>query len=131
MGMAANCCPPGPTGGQQLCLPTEIGITRCFGEGVPSDCIQDGMPCSFSAECCNGYCVLNQDGELVCGDQCVPLAGACMADADCCEGLVCVDGSCVPTTNDCVPIGGACQTHDDCCNEWCDQNTGVCGVVIE
>jgi hypothetical protein len=124
-GQAANCCPQGADGGQALCEPTILGVSRCFGEGTLEECIPDGEPCSFSDECCNGLCLPNADGELVCGSECVPADGECRADADCCDGL-CIDRTCSPNDTGCVPLGGECETQDDCCAGVCNPNTGVC-----
>jgi len=126
LGQAANCCPQGPNGGQQLCLPTLIGITRCYPVN-PTTCIPDGEECSFDDMCCGGYCVPNTNGVLVCGSTCIQLSGACTADSDCCDGF-CSYGFCVQSPLDCIPLGASCNTDADCCSETCDPNTHVCSL---
>jgi hypothetical protein len=130
-GNSYNCCPSGPDGGSQLCLPTDIGITRCYGVGTSEACLQDGEPCTFSDECCGGFCLPNQDGDLVCGSDCVPKDGVCTTHADCCDDMICEDGVDGPTCQDnpygCVPIGGDCQVHEDCCSGYCIE--GACTVT--
>ena len=41
-GSAANCCPSGPDGGQQLCESTLLGVSRCFGTTTIDTCLPDG-----------------------------------------------------------------------------------------
>jgi hypothetical protein len=125
-GQSANCCPQGPSGGNQLCIETIMGVPRCWDEGTPSNCIADGQPCSFSDECCGGVCAPDENGNLVCGSTCIPLTGACTVDADCCDAGLCIGGSCSPNNNDCQPIGGACTEATDCCSGECDTVNGVC-----
>jgi hypothetical protein len=128
-GNSNNCCPPGAGGGPELCLPTEIGITRCFGEGTNIECLDDGEPCAFSDECCNGFCLPDENGDLFCGSTCVPLGGECTTHADCCadQDLICTDGTCQPNPYGCVPIGGECENSNDCCAGDC--LNGVCIVT--
>ena len=103
-GQAANCCPQGAEGGNRLCEPTVLGVSRCFGPGTLEECIPDEGPCSLADECCGGFCLPTEDGGYVCASECVVVDGACTADVDCCEG-VCVDGSCTPDQFGCVPLG--------------------------
>jgi hypothetical protein len=126
-GNSNNCCPSGPDGGSDLCLPTEIGITRCYGVGTNDTCLEDGEPCTFGDECCGGFCLPNQDGDLVCGSDCVPKDGVCTTHADCCDDMVCEDGVCTDNPYGCAPIGGDCQEHDDCCSGYCID--GICTVA--
>ena len=107
-----------------------MGITRCFGEGTVEECLIDGEICSFGDECCGGLCLPDANGVLRCGAECVPLAGACLADGDCCD-VICLNGSCEPNFSDCVPMGGACTEHVDCCGGYCDLATGICGVNVK
>jgi len=125
LGMAANCCPSGPTGGQQLCQDTILGITRCFS---PDDttCLDDGSSCSFSDQCCGGFCLPDPTtGELVCAADCVDTGQPCTADLDCCDG-VCWDGVCNPSSMGCDPLGSSCTEDDDCCSGYCDPTDGTC-----
>lgn len=110
---------------------TDLGIRRCFGEGVPDECIPDGDPCSFSEECCNGYCVPNEDGDLVCGDECVPVNEDCRSDMDCCDDLICIDGVCEPNFSDCVVLGHSCESNEDCCSGYCNPDLGVCQQELD
>jgi hypothetical protein len=125
VGQAANCCPTGPLGGPRLCLPTVLGLTRCYDPDAVDDCLPDGSPCSFGDECCGGFCLPDQNGDLFCGAVCVPEGEACTVDMDCCEG-VCTDGLCAPNFTDCQPIGGACEAPEDCCSNYCDLTAGLC-----
>lgn len=124
LGQAANCCPQGAQGGNKLCLPTLLTVTRCFGVGTNTTCIPDGQPCHFGDECCNKLCLPDASGKLVCAKTCVPLKGACTADGDCCDG-VCLFGSCQPSPTGCAPLGAKCKTNTDCCGGYCGPN-GVC-----
>ena len=124
-GQSTNCCPSGPNGGQQLCLETVLGLNRCFDSDAVDNCVVEGGTCAFADECCEGLCIPDANGNLVCSPLCVQLGDACTADGDCCDGL-CVGGSCVPDFNDCVPIGGSCTLGSDCCSGICNDNTGTC-----
>jgi len=127
-GNSYNCCPSGPTGGSLLCLDTAIGITRCFGEGTNETCLPDGAECSFSDECCGGFCLpIDDTGTLVCGAQCVELGGTCTAHADCCDNMVCEDEVCQINPYECAPIGAACEEPEDCCSGDC--LGGTCTVT--
>jgi len=128
-GQAANCCPPGSTGGMRLCEPTFLGVSRCFTAGTTDECIPDGQPCTMADECCSELCLPDAEGNLICGPNCVPVQGACRADADCCEGL-CISGTCQPSDIECQPLGGYCDTPEDCCADFCDTVTHRCAVVI-
>ncbi len=132
-GQAANCCPQGSGGGNLLCLPTDLAnVKRCFTEGTPEQCLADGQPCAFADECCSNLCLPDQSGNLVCGEvgggDCVPLAGGCTSDSDCCDGNLCLNGSCLPNFTGCVPLGGACTQNSDCCGAFCDMNIGKCSI---
>jgi hypothetical protein len=124
-GQAANCCPQGTDGGQQLCEPTILGVRRCFAPGTPDECIPDGGECNFADECCGGLCLPDPDGGYFCSDTCVPVEGACTTSADCCDG-VCIQQQCEPNTFGCIPLGTTCTTDEDCCTGLCSD--GVCAV---
>jgi hypothetical protein len=124
-GSANNCC-----GGQELCLPTIAGVSRCFSAPPDESCILDGEPCSFSDECCCLLCAPDTEGSLVCcpgGEPCVPDGGACISDIDCCS-MSCIDGVCGPPDTNCIPLGGTCTTDEDCCSGRCDPTTNTCTV---
>ncbi|MBN1612409.1 MAG: hypothetical protein JW940_37610 [Polyangiaceae bacterium] len=128
-GQAANCCPNGRDGGNRLCLPSVIGVHRCFTAGTPEECVPDGQSCAFGDECCSGLCLPDQDRNLVCGPACVPTDGACTADGDCCDGL-CMDGQCTPRLLECVPLGVACRLDAGCCSGFCNEQYGVCNQIL-
>ncbi|MBN1655853.1 MAG: hypothetical protein JXA30_18955 [Deltaproteobacteria bacterium] len=128
-GQSANCCPQGATGGLRLCKPTFLGVSRCFTKGTTTECLPDGQTCTMADECCSQLCLPDADGNLVCGPNCVPLQGACTADADCCEGR-CIKGSCHPNDSECQPLGGYCDTPEDCCADFCDTAIHRCSVTI-
>lgn len=60
-------------------------------------CKDQGESCSVSSECCNGSCIDDGSGTLVCGtpdDQtCEPEGALCETDDDCCEGQ-CINSHC-------------------------------------
>lgn len=127
-GQAANCCPQGRDGGNSLCLPSVLGVRRCFSAGTPEACLPEGEPCAFGDECCGERCVPDMTGVLRCNSQCVPIGVAlCTTNADCCEGI-CSQGTCVQSEQPCVPFGQSCSTDDDCCTGLCSQ--GKCTVDL-
>jgi hypothetical protein len=126
-GQSTNCCPSGPDGGNQLCDMTVLGVLRCYGVGTMAQCLADGQPCTFADECCSGFCLPDASGNLTCGAACVPITGACTADADCCDG-VCIGGVCTPSSHGCVPLGGQCTQSSECCSGACDTGSGVCTI---
>lgn len=120
-----NCC----SEGSSACLPTAIGVTRCWGSST--ECIPVTGACSFSDECCEGVCAPdpNAGGELRCNPTCVSDGQACTADADCCN-LSCVDGICGPPEVTCIPLGGPCTVNEECCDGICDQSAHICGIIV-
>jgi hypothetical protein len=126
--MATNCCPPGPSCGDDLCLPTDIGVSRCFTEDGAAACLDDGDLCLFGDECCGGYCLPEPGAsdDLACASACVELLGECRADADCCEDSFCDDGSCVPSWTDCTVLGGDCTADGECCSSYCAPTIDLC-----
>ncbi len=126
-GVKANCCPEGPTGGPALCMPTNLGVNRCYPEGWVDECIEDGESCSFSDECCGGFCLPDENGDLVCTAACIPIGeGVCTADSDCCDGGVCGPGGvCTPNTAPCIPLGGYCDAPADCCSIYCENHVCI------
>ncbi|GAC1394562.1 MAG: hypothetical protein NVSMB47_03730 [Polyangiales bacterium] len=98
----ADCCGAlGSKGG--ACIPDKFGVPRCYG-GEP--CHKAGETCADSYGCCDGTpCVPGPDGVLRCSaSACVPAAGPCTVDADCCVGASCsrpigsTSGTCTPTS---------------------------------
>jgi len=128
-GQASNCCPQGASGGNKLCLPTDIGVRRCFAPETSSQCVAEGQTCSFGDECCSGICLPGPNG-YVCAAQCVALNGVCTADADCCDG-VCEQGTCHPSETSCEPLGAGCDADTDCCGGHCDLTLKKCAVTIK
>jgi hypothetical protein len=72
-------CVPDPRTGELVCNP---------------DCSANELSCTTNSDCCGGYC---NPETMACapppGD-CIPALGPCMVDADCCDGLMCIDGIC-------------------------------------
>lgn len=149
----ANCCGGlGDKGG--VCQLDTLGVPRCNGLG--DTCRAAGETCASADDCCNDVpCTPDAEGVLRCfmpppGEPaCVPSAGGCTVNADCCPGGTCVRpvgstmGTCGSTTPPPLPDGGtpdaggnppgcalygqACDTGADCCNSVpCDQ--GICRV---
>jgi len=143
-GASQNCC--AAQGNQKNCWPTSSGVSRCFAKGV---CLDAGTaanptPCTVPDECCSGICVPNPNSPTGFGCQgaCLPVGGQacsamtcgaglscvnnvcvddppCTADADCCTGGQCQNGTCVTTGQTCSPIGGTCKSTADCCEGTC------------
>lgn len=64
---------------------------------VVDPCKPDGTSCETGDECCGGYCQPAPDGGLQCTPNKPPCASEydkCTVDADCCAGLVCINGRC-------------------------------------
>ena len=135
-----NCCAGNVNKDPSVCQQDLLGIPRCTGVG---DCTeagsQVGKACATSADCCGLPCLPNAnagDGgaTYICGSSCVPSAGACTTDADCCAGLPCkappgsTQGVCgYKDTPDagtdsgsdagtCAYYGQTCTVAADCCN---------------
>ncbi len=91
---AANNCCEQPGGGSSVCNSTPEKCCRRDAVGIPRcvinknlDCTTKppaGTVCATSADCCGNPCVNN-----VCLGACVPSAGGCTVNADCCAGLPC------------------------------------------
>jgi hypothetical protein len=134
---------PNTPGGNGICV-----ATRC---DPPFDC--GSNTCQPDGSCCTpkgGSCVASLGGQLItplnpCCDGlvcagvgglgqtcCVPAAGACTADADCCSGH-CDAGVCAPCMLGgveqpcCVPALFGCTVDGDCCSQHCD--AGTCAPV--
>ncbi len=129
-GQPANCCPVGGGLGNSLCLPTVLELQRCYSEDTVDECLETGEECSFSDQCCEGFCLPNEEGVFVCNPSCVPAGGVCTNNMDCCEG-VCTDGICGDNPTDCVPVGARCVIDEDCCEGNCDEEAGLCLPYIE
>ena len=145
---ANNCCEvagPGPNcnnSPEKCCRRDALGVPRCI-INKNLDCTaarpQPGTVCATSADCCGHPCVNN-----VCLGACVPLAGSCTANADCCSGLPCaipagsIKGTCggtplpdggvgAPTDGGGVVTqdGGACSLY----GQMCTQSSSCCSGV--
>ncbi|MFO0592239.1 MAG: DNRLRE domain-containing protein [Polyangiaceae bacterium] len=56
---------------------------------------------------------------------CEPVGGSCSANADCCDGVPCTNGTC--HIQQCGSAGAVCAANSDCCaGNVC--NSGVCGA---
>jgi len=120
-----NCC----SGGSANCMPTSIGVTRCFFSDT--ECIPTGGECSFSDECCDGVCAPDPNtGTLVCNPGCIPEGDQCTTDSDCCSGNCNSDGICGPEEDPCVPLGGACIIAEDCCDPTYLCENGICAPYV-
>ena len=85
---------------------------------MPNQCTCQGLlsGCATTAQCCS---------SLVCGTAslcCVPPAGACNDDPDCCGSGSCQLGAC------CVGTGATCTTGAECCSGQCGADGG-CAYV--
>ena len=129
-------------------------------DGVCTDLLNDfahcgacGVTCDEGWLCCGeegctdvqnnpehcGACYFTCDDGLGCyqGECCHFEGETCGADNEgfgCCEGFVCQDGTCAPTTTTCTPPGEACASDDECCPGdttdlyACPESTGLCCV---
>jgi hypothetical protein len=96
----ADCCSGNAlTSNPPTCNQDALGIPRCSFGSVTPGCVDGGAPrtglaCSTSLDCCGLPCVptgLPTGPALVCGaTACVPVAGLCTSNADCCTGSPCV-----------------------------------------
>jgi len=150
-----NCC----DGKKAVCKPDSNGIARCFG-GCPNDncttvcptgydatnpqcCVEPGMSCQFSDQCCNGQACApdpTDQNKLKCGgtavSTCTTFGAVCTgtSDTSCCSGLTCKaygDGwfACLLPTSSatCKLTGGTCTQANqatDCCSGTC--TSGKC-----
>ncbi len=124
------------------CKQDNLGVPRCSYKG-DAGCVPPGADagCASSADCCNlNPCVPNGQGGFTCyPSTCVPLAGQCTTDADCCPGGHCyipggqTSGTCQPQSDGGTCDGGlygqTCTTSADCCNNIPCTN-GRCEVIV-
>jgi hypothetical protein len=87
----ADCC--GDLGAKGSCTLDALGVPRCYGI---SACHAAGQSCASAADCCDNVpCTPDASGKLTCsnvgtGPKCVPSAGNCTIDGDCCPGSSCL-----------------------------------------
>ncbi len=112
-----------------------IAFAACSSQEAAGPCTltAKGHPCTSDAECCTGYCLL-QDSASYCQDKpanapaCVASQGFCTQDRNCCAGL-CQANVCfgnIPP-NGCLAIGSNCTTPTECCSANCQ--AGLLGNV--
>ncbi|MEO8800355.1 MAG: hypothetical protein ABI551_20855, partial [Polyangiaceae bacterium] len=126
------------------------GLNSCNPEGNVCHFKDHGYLCGKSSEennCCDHLgsatdCDLDSIGVPRChvvgndgGLACIPTAGQCAYDADCCAGKCLPDSSGKLTCNPvkCSPSAGTCTTTADCCDGLnCDvapgSTSGTCGA---
>ena len=100
-------------------------LARCgLGTGV---CIGEGMECNTTEECCGALeCIFDPtDMRFECSSMCVPTSGACLSNADCCDGA-CIDNSCMPISG-CLPLFSSCTGSAECCSNFCFD--GQCALL--
>jgi hypothetical protein len=140
-----DCC--AAVGNSGVCQIDMLGVPRCNGLG--DTCRQGGETCSSANDCCNhAPCVPDASGVLHCYGTpngrdggvpaCVPVAGPCSINADCCPGSTCIqkigstqgvcgtvtpppgtpprDGGNDASTPGCAEYGQICTADADCCN---------------
>jgi hypothetical protein len=73
-------------------------------------CKPNWTPCTKSAHCCSGSCILGQ-----CDGGCNPEGSRCKEDFNCCTGMVCGDGRCVKSNK------AKCSKKN--CSGCCDGTT--------
>ena len=76
----------------------EINNHNMRGHWALSPCKGLGASCEAGYECCEGFCIWDDDaGGMVCGEpqSCSQIDDACVTNADCCdETAVCIGGFC-------------------------------------
>ncbi|NUP12806.1 MAG: hypothetical protein HOW73_42755 [Polyangiaceae bacterium] len=76
----------------------ELGNQNMRGAWSLDPCKPLGADCQAGFECCDGFCVYDQDQmKYVCGESegCSPDGSACEDASDCCDaGAVCINGFC-------------------------------------
>lgn len=76
----------------------ELDNHNMRGNWALSPCKGLGAPCEAGYECCEGFCIWDEEAQQnVCGEpqSCGQIGDACETDADCCdETVVCVGGFC-------------------------------------
>jgi hypothetical protein len=144
-----DCC--GGVGNSGVCQLDALGVPRCNGLG--DICRTAGQTCSSTADCCNkAPCVADATGILRCmqptdaGPSCVPAAGPCTINGDCCVGNACTkapgattgtcgvyiskpspDAGASYDAGTCALYGQSCRSANDCCGGVpCTGPTGPC-----
>ena len=76
----------------------EIDSHNMRGSWALSPCKDLGASCEAGYECCEGFCIYDEDaGGTVCGvpQSCGQIDDACETDADCCDPMAaCIGGFC-------------------------------------
>ncbi|MBO6938805.1 MAG: matrixin family metalloprotease [Deltaproteobacteria bacterium] len=95
----------------------------------PTGGIDNGQPCTDSAECNSGLCASTSIGQ-VCTEGCNDLSPASCSPGFYCErGGLCGDGFCVPGTAGPAADGASCAVDTDCASLLCDR--GTCGTPCQ
>jgi hypothetical protein len=120
-----DCCTDGAL--RFLCRDSDVrGVDRCL--LATADCEIPGSPCTAPGDCCNGRCVPDAAGVLMCSESCVGGVGRCTSDADCCSGTCGFDAHCALDMRTCGAIAAACAEDTDCCSGLCED--GACGSPL-
>jgi len=104
----------------RLQLGTESCESRfCCGDTQSdvNNCGTCGNVCPSGHSCVNGVC-------------CRGLNATCLSEGECCEGLTCNSGNCLPIVT-CIPMEGACVAGDVCCDGAICQQVGGRGTFCQ
>jgi hypothetical protein len=97
----------GPTGAAACC--DGLSCREISRGGDPLCCVEQAGACKEAIDCC-GKMACGADGTCACQTE----VQSCAQDGDCCDGLICVVGSC--TVNDgCQREGTDCTLDSECC----------------
>ncbi len=93
-------------------------------------CFSNNERCSYSKECCSGYCNTSA-GRCGVMPSCYGVGEMCTASATAGNALSCCSGlSCNPNTGaceeQCKAIGIACDKDTACCSGYCNDATKKC-----
>ncbi|HSQ62789.1 MAG TPA: hypothetical protein VLM85_06225 [Polyangiaceae bacterium] len=115
--------PPSDGGGGGDGNPLPPGDSGCWtncSDGGPVNCLNLGVSCQASGDCCSGNC-LNGACQP---PACVSDNGPCTSSAQCCSGTCGSGGTCTPLSTTCKTLGNSCTTSSQCCSQWCEN--GIC-----
>lgn len=121
-----------------IALVAWVVVCACSSQQTAAPCTRTakGFECTSDAECCTGYCLL-QDNASYCQDKpanppaCVAPQGFCTQDRNCCAGL-CQANVCfgnIPP-NGCLQIGSACTDGTACCSANCQPGSLGASVCV-
>lgn len=77
-----------------------LGVRNMRGQWARAVCKPLGASCEAGFDCCDGFCIKDEQGQAVCSGKpsgCVDIGNACEGNADCCgSDAACINGFCSP-----------------------------------